>query len=133
MKIMIAAAVATMMAAAPLAARSPIDVPVFAGGEPDSDACPSTGDVVGLNPRGEGFLSVRSGPGGKPFREIDRIYNGQHVYICEQRGVWLGVVYAKRDDGIGCRVRRPWAVRAPYTGPCRSGWVHERYVGNLAG
>jgi hypothetical protein len=118
----------------PLTARHQIDVPIYAGGEPEMDACPGTGDIMGLNPRGDGFLSVRSGPGGRPFREIDRLYNGQRVHICEERGAWMGVVYDKSGaDTSGCQVRRPWPVRQPYTGPCRYGWVHSRYVGNLAG
>jgi hypothetical protein len=66
-------------AQAQLATRSPIDVPIYAGGKPDADACQSTGDIIGLSPRGDGFLSVRSGPGDRSFREIDRLRNGQHV------------------------------------------------------
>lgn len=109
-----------------------IDVPVMAGSEPDMDACPSTGSIVGLDPRGDGFLSVRSGPGGARYREIDRLYNGMHVYICDQQGPWLGVVYS-RNNSILCNVSSSWTRRQPYTGPCNYGWIHSKFVGDLAG
>jgi hypothetical protein len=112
--------------------RGRIDVPVMIGSDPDRDTCPSSGTVMGLNPRGDGFLSVRSGPGGSQFREIDRIYNGMSLAICDQVGPWLAVVYTN-DGRITCNVSTGWARRQPYTGPCRYGWVHSRYVGDLAG
>ena len=112
--------------------RSRIDVPVMVGAEPDYDACPSTGTVMGLDPQGDGFLSVRSGPGGRAYREIDRVFNGQHVFICHQEGPWLAVVYATQRD-LDCNVSGAWPSRMPYTGPCSYGWIHTRYVGNLAG
>jgi len=58
----------TTASAQPMKGR--VDVPVMVGGEPDMDACPSGGTVTGLDPRGDGFLSVRSGPGGAKFREM---------------------------------------------------------------
>ena len=36
--------------------------PFVLGGSEDVDACEGGGVIVGLNPRGDGFLSVRSGP-----------------------------------------------------------------------
>lgn len=110
------------------------DVFVMAGGEQNSDACYGVGEVVGLDPRGDGFLSVRSGPGGQPFSEIDRLFNGNRVFICDQRGPWFGVVYAGPGQASAdqCGVNRPWALRQPYTGPCGYGWVHSRYVRSLA-
>ncbi len=103
----------------------------MAGGD-GWDACGSGGDVVGLDPHGDGFLSVRSGPGGKQFREIDRVYNGMHLKICDERGPWLGVVYTPDGNSQTCGVERSWPTRLPYTGPCRYGWVFSRYVGNRA-
>jgi hypothetical protein len=108
------------------------DVQLYIGGDTNRDACPSTGDVVGLDPHGDGFLSVRSGPGGRPFREIDRIHNGQHVLICAQRGAWMGIVYDKGAGGTRCNVLTPHR-RRPYAGPCRAGWVHQRFIRKLAG
>jgi hypothetical protein len=116
----------------PVLAQQParIDAPVVIGGNANYDACASTGQVVGLNPRGDGFLSVRSGPGGRPYREIDRLFNGNQVYICGETGPWLAVVYPAGRD---CGVSTPWPVRQPYTGPCRYGWIHSRYVRVIAG
>lgn len=111
--------------------RGKVDVPVMAGGG-EYDACPSTGTIVGLDPQGDGFLSVRSGPGGPKYREIDRVYNGMHVYICDQKGPWYAVVYSN-DNRAECNVSSSWTRRLPYTGPCRYGWIHSKYVGDLAG
>ena len=120
---------AASVSEAPAQPAARLDVPVMAGGEEDLDACGSAGRIVGLNPRGDGFLSVRSGPGGKPYREIDRLYNGNEVIVCDEQGPWLAVVYGRDDCGVGT----PWPARKPYTGPCRSGWVHSRYVKIVAG
>jgi len=102
------------------------DFPVMAGGNAVESACSLRGEVVGLDPYGDGFLSVRSGPGGRQFLETDRVFNGQSVAICEQRGSWLGVVYGA--PGLNCELDAPRSIRQPYTGPCRSGWVYSRYV-----
>lgn len=121
--------------AGPALAQSPqgkLDVPVMAGGEPNLDACGTSGVIVGLDPRGDGFLSVRSGPGGSKFREIARVYNGMRVYICDQKGPWLAVVYSSNKNA-SCNVTTPWAKRKAYTGPCNYGWIHSKYVGGLAG
>ncbi|GEO13953.1 integron [Microvirga aerophila] len=112
--------------------RARIDVPVMVGGTGVLDGCASVGQIIGLDPRGDGFLSVRSGPGGKPYREIDRLYNGNQVFVCHDKGPWLAVVYGQSADGT-CGVSTPWPVRQPYTGPCRSGWIHSRYVQIVAG
>ena len=113
------------------AATRRIDVPVMAGGT-KIDACYSEGQVVGLDPNGDGFLSVQSGPGGRPFREIDRLHNGQMVSICTENGRWYGVVYSK-GQATDCNVSSSWPIRQPYTGPCDYGWVHQRYVRITAG
>jgi hypothetical protein len=65
-----------------------IDVPITIGGDKELKACGRTGQVVGLDPNQDGFLSVRSGPG-RSYREMDRLYNGRQVYICDERGRWL--------------------------------------------
>ena len=109
--------------------RERIDAPIKIGGDSKFDACESTGQVVGLNPRGDGFLSVQCGPGGRPFREIDRLFNSNQVYICGEVGPWLAVVYPAGRD---CGVSTPWVIRQPYTGPCRYGWVHSRYIRGVA-
>lgn len=120
--------------ASPAAAQG-LDVPVTVGGEAELDACDAVGEIVGLDPRGDNFLSVRSGPGGTPYREIDRLHTGDKVRLCEAHGPWRGVVYAPRDrtGGAECGVSSPIPRRAPYAGPCRAGWIHHRYVRSMAG
>jgi hypothetical protein len=127
LKILLAIATATMPAIA--LARAKIDVPIMLGGNDDLDACPSAGVISGLNPRGDGFLSVRSAPG-VSYTEMDRLYNGNAVHICSARGGWTGIVYGgDRDCGVGS----PWPKRLAYTGPCKYGWVSSRYVTVTAG
>jgi hypothetical protein len=114
-----------------IAVASERPVPVMLGGDLDFDACQVIGAVKGLDPRGDGFLAVRAGPEAH-YKMLDQLNNGQLLYICDSKGDWLGVVYdadPERDCGVGT----PWAEREPYTGPCKSGWVHGRYVEELAG
>ncbi len=59
---------------------------------PAPDACSRSGRVRGLDPNGDNFLSIRTGPG-TSYNEIDRIYNGDGVSICTQQGKWLRVKY----------------------------------------
>jgi hypothetical protein len=110
-------------------ARKKIDVPVMLGGTIDQDACARVGAIAGLNPRGDGFLSVRSGPG-RNYAEMDRIYNGKEVLLCNTEGAWTTIVYdgEERDCGVG----RPWPKRLAYTGPCKYGWVSSRYISVVA-
>jgi hypothetical protein len=126
----IVAGALALLASAPGHAQVRIDVPVMIGGSADQDACPSSGVITGLNPRGDGFLSVRSGPAGS-YAEMDRLYNGNPVQICSDSGSWMAIVYG--GDGGQCGVSRALPRRLAYTGPCRYGWVSARYVSVTAG
>jgi hypothetical protein len=123
-----------LLALAAAEAREPtyLDVPVMIGGNADLDACPTEGRIVGLDPKGDNFLSVRTGPGGKPYHEIDRLHTDNRVFICGSKGHWLAVVYGESPDGA-CGVGTPWPVRKAYSGPCNFGWIHSRYVRVTAG
>ena len=129
----------TLSLAASLAALLCVPVSAFAqdgatvmvGGEPSMDACSMYGAVSGLDPQGDNYLSVRLGPGTQHQR-IDRLGPDQKLWICDQKGNWLGVVYTK-DDTLDCGVSSPQAARAPYSGPCKAGWVYKKYVTLLAG
>ena len=103
-------------------------VSVMVGGEANYDACCGVGKVVGLDPKGDNFLSVRSGPGSK-YDEIDRLYIGGLVYLCDERGAWQGVVYPTKGCGVTTSIDR----RQPYTGNCKSGWIFGKYVMLVAG
>ncbi len=105
--------------------------PVLVGGEAQLDACGAVGQVTGLDPNGDNFLSVRTGPGVE-FQRIDRLGPNQLVTLCDNAGNWHGVVYTL-EPGIDCGVSSPQSNRAPYAGPCKSGWVYARYVTLIAG
>jgi hypothetical protein len=100
----------------------------------DLDACLSVGQVIGLNPRGDNFLAVRAEPRAGAA-EKDRLGPGREIWICDEAGEWLGVVYGGDPaQGPGdCGVGTPAASVRPYSGPCRWGWVHSRYVTVIAG
>jgi len=105
-------------------------VPVMIGAEADYDACGSTGQVYRLNPDGDNFLAVRSGPSSKQ-RMIDKLHTGDLVYMCDSQGQWVGIVYSTGNQE--CGVSSPVPVKQPYDGVCASGWVHERYIRLVAG
>ena len=130
--LVLAAALGLSIAAAhaPTTSR---DLPVQAGADgPELDACSRLAAVTGLDRKGDDFLAVRSGPGDRPYREIDRIHTGQRLSVRETRGPRFGVVYADRD-GRDRGVATPWPHRTAYAGPCRSGWVPRRDVADRAG
>jgi hypothetical protein len=105
-------------------------VPVIAGQIHGYDACGLVGVVRGLDPRGDGFLAVRAGPGSN-YDKVDEVYDDQLLTVCDDRGKWLGVVYSHETED--CGVSTPWPRPAAYTGPCRSGWVYRTYVKDFAG
>ncbi len=57
-----------------------------------ANSCRHVGRVRGLNPNGDGFLSVRSGPS-SDYDELDRLFNGNTVSICSISNGWLHVKY----------------------------------------
>ena len=116
------------LATTPTLAADP--VPVMHGGEPNLDACGGWGEVRGLNPNGDGFLAVRTGPGTE-YPMIDRLHKGDGVHFCDQRGDWIGIVYG--ELGRACGVGSPVARRQPYRGPCKSGWAHQNWLLLIAG
>ena len=112
-----------------VAAKLPT-VPVLVGQDPESDACAGSGIVVGLDPTGDNFLSVRVGPGSK-FREIDRLNTSDSVYVCDERLGWYGIVY---PVSRACNVSSvSFDKPQPYSGPCRSGWVYKKFIKLTAG
>lgn len=106
------------------------DVPVMITPIEDMDACGLYGEVVNINT----FLAVRSGPGAE-FQKLDELANGDAVYICDDSiDGWYGVVYPLLSDSCD-DVTSPAIVDKPYEydGICMSGWVSEKFIGNLAG
>jgi hypothetical protein len=91
--------------------RGRVDVPIVIGGDKQINACAGTGEVIGLDSQGGGFLSVQTGPD-HAYREIDRLFNGNKVYICDQRGSWYSIVYSESHELTQqCGVSKPWETR----------------------
>lgn len=106
-------------------------LPIIVGGDASYDACASTARVKGLKSSGDGYLSVRSSPSGV---ETDRVENGRYVFICNEIAPWMGIVYPEPgQDPAACGVSSSLETQELYEGPCRSGWVHQDYLGDIAG
>jgi hypothetical protein len=109
---------------APAAAQG---APVHVGGDPHTDACSPHGEVA-LPVDGRSVAIVRAGPGGR-HAEVARLKAVRYVLICERRGRWLGIVFPEEgEEWSACGIRAAVATRAPYAGPCRSGWIRARQV-----
>lgn len=102
---------AFVVVSAGYATAQTLDVPILDSCVSDGQmACYATSTVSGLDPNGDGFLAVRSGPGTN-FPMIDKLYNGEVVEIIEFQGSWRGVRY-----------RGGW-----------KGWAHANWLIDLAG
>jgi hypothetical protein len=78
----------------------------------DAQAAGCAGSIVsGLDPNGDGFLAVRTGPGSN-FAKIDELHNGDMVRTCAMNERWVGVYYGQ---------------------PRRKGWVHSNWLVDGAG
>lgn len=110
-------------------------VPIFIGGNDIVDACGSTGAVKGLSSKGDGYLSVRTGPGSH-FKEKNRLTEGKMFYMCNfkesKSSSWVGIVYSTNNSS-DCGVSSPIEKAIEYKGPCQWGWVNEKWVEVVAG
>jgi len=112
----------------------PIPMPIRIGTDgPNMDSCASYGEVSGLNPDGDNYLSVRDAPSSE-VKERDRIGTGHKVHICAESNGWYGIVYdIEGDSGIDCGTDSPVDKPRNYTGPCAQGWVNKKFVTITAG
>ena len=103
-----------------------LDIPVMERGDEDLDTC-AFGEVTGLDPNGDNYLAVHSGPG-TDYRQIDKLHSQNQVWTFDRKGSWIGVVYG--SDNIDCS---PITADRQYDGPGKVGWVHEKYIRLIAG
>lgn len=98
------------------------------------------GAQIKLKRGGDGFLAVRTGPGAK-FPERDRLSRDRYVYALPAVAGWRPVIYGEPNEEFDvlekrCGTDNPPPDNAPikrvYTGPCRSGWVDQRWLTLLA-
>ena len=128
------AAVVALLASA-LATAAPRDVPVMVGAEAELDACGSWAKVKGLDPKGDGFLAVRGGPG-SGYAQRDRLHEGDEFFVCSysRDNKWLAIVYPRKGQDAGdCGVSTSLPKPVAYHGPCVWGWVHGKWIEFLAG
>ena len=103
-----------------------LDLPIIEKADADLDTC-ALGEVKGLKKNGDGFLAVRTAPG-SGYRKLDEIHNGDKVWIFQQVGDWLGVVYDV--DYVECG---PIAKDQPVRAKGKKGWVHSNWIRLIAG
>jgi len=117
---------ASFTMASPAAVES-LEVPVMehAGGG-DLDTC-ALGAVSGLKAGGDGFLAVRTGPASS-YRKVDEIHNGDKVWLFDQKGKWIGIVY-----GVNLVECSPIKSSRPVRHKGKKGWVHENWVKIITG
>ena len=115
------------LAGGPAAAQQ-LDVPIFEFESDGQAANCSAGTVMGLKPSGDGFLSVRSGPGAK-YRKLGEVYNGNRLSIFGGEGDWLAILMpsGRLDQADACARVGP---RRQLTGS-GLGWVHRNWVGDI--
>lgn len=98
-----------IMLATPLSAQT-LDVPFDTYCPPDAQAaCFGVATVMGLNPDGDGFLAVRTGPG-SDYPMIAKIHNGDRVGTYGRKGDWHAISFGADD---------------------RLGWAHGSWLGNF--
>lgn len=102
-----------------------LDVSIFERGSDGQAASCASSRVSGLKSGGDGYLSVRSGPGTQ-YRKIDELRNGDLVFVFEVNGDWAGVVYKTSSVTCSSTETRP----VPFE---RRGWVHQNWLEDVAG
>lgn len=110
----------------PLAHAQQLEVEIIERADADYDTC-SLGQVTGLKVNGDGFLAVRSGPSSK-FKKIDELYNGNKVWLFEERNGWYGVVYGVEE--LNCS---PIQKSRPLRKNGKKGWIFGKWVKVIAG
>lgn len=75
-----------------------LEVPIIEHADGELDTC-ILGRVLRLNPNGDGFLAVRSGPDSK-YKKLDELHNNDDIWVFDQKGDWWGILY--NIDNPGC-------------------------------
>lgn len=87
-----------------------LDVPFDTYCPPDAQAaCFGVATVMGLDPNGDGFLAVRSGPGSN-YRMLAKVHNGDRLGVYGKQGRWYAISHGADN---------------------RLGWVHGNWLGNF--
>lgn len=101
---------ALCLCAATAAPAQPLDVPFSTYCPPDAQAaCFGAATVMGLDPNGDGFLAVRTGPGSN-YRMIGKVFNGNRVGTYGKQGPWYAISFGPNNQ---------------------LGWAHGNWLGNF--
>jgi hypothetical protein len=73
---------------------------------------------------------VLSGPAGG-YQTVAHLRPGERVFVCNESGEWLGVVY--KGPSRPCRGGTPAGLDVPRSPQCASGWVRKDQVDILSG
>ncbi|MFS4582472.1 SH3 domain-containing protein [Phaeobacter sp. C3_T13_0] len=101
--------------------------PIFEKSDADLDTC-GLGAVSGLDPDGDGFLSVRTGPGTE-YARLAKLANGDRVWIFDTVGEWHGVIYGA--EAVDCSPITE--TRVLNRDGANHGWIHSNWLTPLAG
>lgn len=104
-------------------------LPVMVGGNGDMDACPTLGVSNSNNKKSS--TPVHSAPS-NTSTVTDQLANDRFVWICSEKGTWIGIVYSTTDD-INCDVSKHINPAQAYKGKCKSGWIPQSNVSPAAG
>ena len=112
----------------------PIPLPIKIGGDgPELDACGTYAQVVDFDASGEDVPYVHDAPSAAT-KARDKLTSGQGVKVCETQNDFSGIVYAgDSQTDVDCKTNSPVETEQNYTGPCRSGWVDNRFLQMTAG
>ncbi len=103
-----------------------LDIEVMERADDGLDTC-AYGQVSGLKHDGDGFLSVRRGPG-TIYKAFDQLKNHDKVWLFEEKDGWYGVVYGVDDQNCS-----PIEKDRPVDTQGKKGWVHGKWIELLAG
>lgn len=97
---------------------------------PADEPCGSAGKPKLRDP--DAKLNVRAGPD-KSYRVIAQIAPDESFSICgTSRGGWLAIVVHPSTGKKDCGLSEAEPDTRPYEGPCKYGWIAERYSGVFA-
>jgi hypothetical protein len=99
--------------------------PVQVGGSDEFDACGGVGIVLSTTTL---FTTDKDGA-----IQFETVSVNQTAHVCDEDSQedLIGIVFG--PAGADCQVGSPITKRAPYQGPCKSGWIKKSFFHQLAG
>ncbi len=125
-KLLISTAIATLSFGT-LVAQTPVEqsaiIPVMLYPDANHGTC-----SIGLQVNPGGAV-LRAGPG-VDFPEIATLKAGLVVSGCNERDGWNGIIDGQDK---ACSIGIILTQERPYVGPCRSGWIEQRFLTGIYG